>query len=70
MHRLFCWIPYSLRNYFKIFENFLNLIDRFDEFQLNYLSRFKFGAPELVLVISPSSELGIARHFFCWTSYS
>ena len=33
-------------------------------------SRFEFGALGLVLIISPSSELGIMHHFFLWTPYS
>ena len=33
-------------------------------------SRFEFGALGLVLIISLSSELGIAHHFFLWTPYS
>ena len=31
---------------------------------------FEFGALELVLIISPSSELEIMHHFFCWIPYS
>ena len=38
--------------------------------EVYYLSKFKFGAPELVLVISPSSELEIMHCFFCWIPYS
>ena len=73
MHHFFCWIPYSLKNYLKKFENFLSTgSTRWEPAQLvrrisikvHYWSRFEFGAPELVLVISPSSELGITLCFF------
>ena len=32
--------------------------------EVHYLSRFEFKEPELALVISPLSELGITCHFF------
>ena len=73
MHYLFCWIPYSFKNYLIKFENFLStgLIDwgpahpvRRISIKVHYLSKFEFEALELVLVISPSYELGIALHFF------
>ena len=73
MHRFFCWIPYSLRNSLKKFENFLSTEStgwkpahpvRQISIKVHYWSRFEFGAPELVLVISPSSELGITLPFF------
>ena len=40
--------------------------------EVHYWSKFEFGAPELVLIISPSSELGIPHYFLFlfWTPYS
>ena len=73
MHRFFCWIPYSLKNSLTKFENFLSTRStgwepaqpvRRISIKVNYWSRFEFGAPELVLVISPSSELQIVLCFF------
>ena len=57
----------------KKFENFLSTRStswesaqpvRRISIKVHYWSRFEFGAPELVLVISPSSELKITFHFF------
>ena len=79
MHRFFCWIPYSLQNYLKKNENFLSTGStglelahpvRRISIKVHYWSRFEFGAPDLVFVISPSFELGITLHFFCWIPYS
>ena len=73
MHHFFCWIPYSLRNSLRKFENFLSTGSaswepaqpvRRISIKVHYWSRFAFKASELVLVISPSSELGITLHFF------
>ena len=73
MHRFFCWIPYSLKNSLKIFENFLSIGSTVWEpthpvrrisIKVHYWSKFEFEAPELVLVISPSSELGLTLRFF------
>ena len=73
MHYFFCWISYSLKNSLKNFENFLSTrLNSWEQAQpvwrisikVHYWSRFEFGAPELVLVISPSSELGITLYFF------
>ena len=73
MHLFFCWIPYSLKNSLTKFENFLSIgltgwklsqpVQRISV-EVHYSSRFKFRAPELVLVISPSSELEIMHCFF------
>ena len=38
--------------------------------EVHYSSTFKFGAPKLVLVISPSSGLEIVHHFFFFFLYS
>ena len=72
MHCFFYWIPYSLRNSLTKFENFINWINRLGSpqpvlrisIEVHYSSRFEFEAPVLVLVLSPSSELVIACHFF------
>ena len=73
MHRFFCLIPYSLKNYLKKFENFLSTGStgwepaqpvQWISIEVHYSSMFKFGAPELVLVISTSSRLEIMHHFF------
>ena len=73
MHHFFCWIPYSLRNSFIKFENFLSTGStgwepaqpvRRISIKVHYWSRYEFKATELVLVISPSYELGITLHFF------
>ena len=44
MHRFFCWIPYSLKNSMKKFDNFLSTesislepAQRFEEFQLKFI---------------------------------
>ena len=57
----------------KKFENFLStestgwepaqLVWRIS-IKVHHWSKIEFGAPELILVISPSSELKIALHFF------
>ena len=79
MHSLFCWIPYSLKNSLKKFENFLSIEwtgwepahqAQWISVQVHYSSRFKFGAPEFVLVISPSFRLEIMHSFFFWITYS
>ena len=79
MHRFFCWIPYSLKNSLKKIENFLSTrltgwepaqSVRRISIKVHYWSRFEFGAPKLVLVISLSSELGTTLHFCCWIPYS
>ena len=76
MHHFFCWIPYSLKNYLTKIENFLSTIStgwesaqpvRRISIKVHYWSRFEFGAPELVLVISPSFELELHSVFFCFT---
>ena len=38
--------------------------------EVHYSSRFKFGAPKIVFVISPSSELKIMHSLLCWIPYS
>ena len=73
MHYFFCWIPYSFKNSLKKFENFSSTrstswkpaqpVQRISV-EVNYSSRFKFGAPKLVLFISPSSELEIMHCLF------
>ena len=79
MHRFFCWIPYSLKNSLTKFENFLSTEStawkpaqpvQQISVEVHYSSKFKFGALELVLVISPSSELEIMHCFFFWIPYS
>ena len=73
MHRFFCWIPYSLNNPMKKFEKFLSTRStgweltqpvRRISIKVHCWRRFEFGAREIVLVISPSSELGISLRFF------
>ena len=73
MHCFFCWIPYLLKNSLKKYENFLSIGStgwepahpvRWISIKVHYWSRFEFGIPELVLVISPSSELRITLRFF------
>ena len=63
----------------KKFENFLSTRltswepaqpDQWISVEVHYSSRFKFGAPELVLVISLSSGPEIMQRFFCWIPYS
>ena len=66
--------------YNKILEFFINQIDRLElarpyqpiSIEVHYSSRFKFGAPKIVLVISHSSRLKIMRcfFFFFWIPYS
>ena len=73
MHCFFCWIPYSLNNSLGKFDTFLStgsigwkpaqLVQRISV-EVHYSSRFKFGAPKLVLVISPTSELEIMHYLF------
>ena len=72
MDRFFCWIPYSLKNSLKNFDNFLSTGStswelahpvRRISIKVHYWTKFEFGAPELVLGISPSSELGITPFF-------
>ena len=79
MRRLFCWIPYLLKNFKTKFENFLSTGStglksaqpvQWISIEVHYSSRFKFRALKLVLVISPSSELEIMYGFFCWIRYS
>ena len=73
MHHLFFWIPNSLNNSLKKFENFLSTRSiswelshpvRRISIKVHYWNRFEFGEPELILVISPSSKLRITLHFF------
>ena len=73
MHRFFCWISYSLKNYLKKFGIFLSTVLPYWELdqpvrrisiKVHYWSKFEFGALEIVLVISPSSEFEIILHFF------
>ena len=70
MHSLFFWISYS---FLKKIKNFLSIGStdwepanpvRRISVEVHYWSRFEFGAPKLILVISPSSELGITHRFF------
>ena len=80
MHRFFFfWIPYSLKNFLKKFENFISSgstgwkpaqpIQRISV-EVHYSSMFKFRALELVLVISPSFKLKIMHYFLFWIPYS
>ena len=73
MNRFFCWIPYSLKNSMRTFENFLSTgltcwelahPVQWISVEVHYSTRFKFGAPELVLVISPSFGVEIMQRFF------
>ena len=73
MHRFFCWIPWSLRNYLKIFLEFLSirLIGWEPPQPVRWiLVKIIIGVglnsehPSFFFIISPSSELGIAHHFF------
>ena len=80
MHRFFFfWIPYSLRNALKKLEIVFSTgstgwesahpVQRISV-EVHYGSTFKFGAPEFVLVISPSFGLGRDREdgFLCSSS--
>ena len=73
MYHFFWLIPYSLNNSLKKFDNFLSTGStgwepaqpvQWISVEVHYLSKFKFRALELVLVISPSFGLEIIHRFF------
>ena len=62
-NRFFLWIPYSSRNILSNFQNFLQLLGiQFNRFIESAGVEHYFLV--IVLIISPSSELGIMHRFF------
>ena len=65
----FSWIPYSSKNILSNFQNFLEPVGiQFNRFIESVGVEHCFLV--IVLIISPSSELEIAHHFFSWIPYS
>ena len=67
MYHFFYGLLIHQGTFFQNFKFFLNQLDQFPKiFSLGRIhwSGFKFGVLRIVLIISPSSELGITQSFF------
>ena len=71
MHHFFHGLLILQGKFCQNFIIFLNRLTGPQSFSLDRMhgSKSEFGALELVLAISPSSDLGIMNPFFSWTSY-
>ena len=70
---LYFWIPYTIRNVFKILRTVLNRIDLLGkDHAIHYVIFLGITIRVLciVWVSSHSSRVGIIHHFFFWVPYS